>query len=242
MITNSPLADARLESVLSRLHARDKRQFLSIVRHYLPRMLLTPFIGQSAIDTSTPAEAEFLRDKLVALDPEKGQLAYSFCRALDSRLVVEVGASFGVSTLYLAAALRDNVSFGGGKRRVISTEIEPAKAIAARLNWAEAGLDTFIELREGDALETLADVEEPIDFVLIDTWIPIALPALKLLVPRLRPGAIVMCDNVKQCARAYRNYTDYVRNPGNGFRSMLWPGQGGTEISVWSQSLVQRGR
>ena len=70
--------------------------------------------------------------------------------------------------------------------------------------------------------------------MLIDTWIPLALPALKLLAPRMRPGAVVMCDNVKQFAREYRDYTAYVRDPVNGFRSMLWPGQGGLELSVWA--------
>ncbi len=231
----SPLADPRLEAVLARLHAEDKRQFRSIMRRYLPRTILSFLTGRSAIDASSPAEAAFLRDKLVALDPAKGQLAYSFCRALDARLAVEVGTSFGVSTLYLAAALRDNAALGGGGRRVIGTEIEPTKAAAARANWVDAGLEAFTELREGDALETLADLDGPIDFVLIDTWIPLALPALQLLAPRLRPGAVVMCDNVRQFAKAYRPYTDFVRDSANVFRSMLWPGQGGIELSVWSR-------
>lgn len=231
----SPLADPCLEAVLARLHAQDRRQFAAIVRRYLPRLLVSPFTRGSAVDVSSPAEADFLRDKLVAIDADKGRLAYTFCRALDARLVVEVGTSFGVSTLYLAAALRDNAALGGGERKVIGTEIEPSKADAARANWAEAGLEGFIELREGDALETLADLKGPIDFLLIDTWIPLALPALKLLTPQLRTGAIVMCDNVRQFAKSYKPYTDHVRDPANGFRSMLWPGQGGIELSVWSR-------
>jgi predicted O-methyltransferase YrrM len=228
----SPLADPQVEAVLARLHAEDKRQFRSIVRRYLPRALLSPITGRSAVDASAPAEADFLRDKLVAIDPEKGRLAYTFCRALDARRVVEVGTSFGVSTLYLAAALRDNARRDGSARKVIGTEIEPTKAAAARTNIRDAGLGGFVELREGDALVTLADLEGPIDFVLVDTWIPLALPALQLLAPRLRPGAIVMCDNVRQFAKAYRPYTDFVRDPANGFRSMLWPGQGGLELSI----------
>jgi predicted O-methyltransferase YrrM len=231
---NSPLADNRVEAVLAGLHAQDKRQFFSIVRRYLPRALLRPFTGRSAVDVTSSAEADFLRDKLVALDPDKGRLAYTLCRALNARLVVEVGTSFGVSTLYLAAALRDNAALAVGECRVIGTEIEPSKVTAARDNLAEAGLENFAEVREGDALETLAGVEGPIDFVLIDTWIPLALPALKLLAPRLRTGAIVKCDNVHQFADEYRSYTDFVRNPENGFRSMMWPGKGGLELSIWN--------
>jgi predicted O-methyltransferase YrrM len=231
----SPLADPHLEAVLARLHAQDRRQFGAIVRRYLPRLLVSPFARGPAIDVSSPAEVDFLRDKLVAIDADKGRLAYTFCRALDARLAVEVGTSFGVSTLYLAAALRDNAALGDGERKVIGTEIEPTKATAARANWTEARLDGFIELREGDALETLADVDGSIDFVLIDTWIPLALPALKLLTPRLRSGAVVMCDNVRQFIKAYKPYTNHVRDPANGFRSMLWPGQGGLELSIWSR-------
>lgn len=55
----------------------------------------------------------------------------------------------------------------------------------------------------------------------------------KLLVPRLRTGAVVMCDNVQQFDKEYRDYKDFVRGPMSGFRSMLWPKQGGTELSVW---------
>lgn len=231
-MTITPLADARTEAVLARLHAQDKKQFGAILRHYLPRFLASRLTGRSASDVSSAADADFLRDKMVALDPDKGRLAYTFCRALDARVVVEVGTSFGVSTLYLAAALRDNAALGGGERRVIGTEIETTKAAAARANWAEAGLDGFIELREGDALKTLMTIDGTIDFVLIDTWIPLALPALKLLAPHLRPGAVVMCDNVRQFAKDYRDYTAFVREPSNGFRSMMWPGMGGVELSV----------
>ncbi|VCU67982.1 O-methyltransferase [Pigmentiphaga humi] len=232
----SPLADPRAEAVLSRLHAEDARQLRSIVLRYLPRALLSRFGGGSGADVSSAADRAFLRDKLVALDADKGRLAYTYCRALDARQVVEVGTSFGVSTIYLAAALRDNAAAGGGERRLIGTEIEPVKVRAARANLAEAGLADFAEIREGDALLTLKALAGPVDFLLIDTWIPLALPALELLKPRLRPGAIVMCDNVRQFAREYRAYTDYVRDPRNGFRSMLWPKQGGVELSVRSEA------
>jgi predicted O-methyltransferase YrrM len=228
----SPLADRQAEAVLERLHALDARQFRSVVARYLPRAVLSIVTGKTGLDPTSPAEATFLRDKLVAIDADKGRLAYTFCRALDARRVVEVGTSFGVSTIYLAAALRDNAAAAGGERIVIGTEIEPTKVAAARGNIAEAGLADFVDVREGDALATLRELEGPIDFALIDTWIPLALPALKLLAPKLRSGAIVMCDNVQQFAKEYQDYTDFVREPSNGFRSMLWPKQGGVELSV----------
>ena len=228
----TPLADARAAAVLDRLHAQDRKQFGALVRHYLPNVILSLLSRSSNIDATSAKEAAFLRDKLVALDRDKGHLAYMLCRALDAKQAVEVGTSFGVSTIYLAAALRDNAAAGSGRRTVIGSEIEPTKVAAARANLSEAGLADFVEVREGDALVTLSGIDGPVDFVLIDTWIPLALPALKLLAPRMRRGAIVMCDNVRQFEREYRDYTDFVRNPLNGFRSMLWPGQGGVELSV----------
>ena len=230
----SPL-DPRSRAVVDLLHTRsdDQLSTMSTLDTTLRTQVLDSLLGGAEAVETTEAK-EWLADKLVALDADKGRLAYTFCRALDARQAVEVGTSFGVSTIYLAAALRDNAAAGGGERRVIGTEIEPAKAKAALANLAEAGLAGFAEVREGDALHTLQRIDGPVDFLLIDTWIPLALPALKLLKPKLRPGAIVMCDNVRQFARAYRDYTDFVRNPANGFRSMLWPRQGGVELSVYS--------
>jgi predicted O-methyltransferase YrrM len=226
-----PLADGRAEAVLDRLHLRSTRQFRAIVLSYLPRTILSWFTGRSPVSGSSTTDADYLRDKLLALDPDKGALAYVLCRALDARRAVEVGTSFGVSTIYLAAALRDNAAIGGGSRMVIGTEIEPTKVAAARANLIEAGLQSFVDIREGDALITLADVGS-IDFLLIDIWIPLALPALKLLAPKLRSGAIVMCDNVRHFAKEFRDYTEFVRDPANGFRSMLWSQQHGVELSV----------
>jgi predicted O-methyltransferase YrrM len=103
-----------------------------------------------------------VRDKFVALDPEKCDLCYMLCRSLKARRVVEFGTSFGVSTIYLAAAVRDTVGAEGGKGIVIGTEIEPTKAKFANTNLVEAGLDKFADVRMGDAHETLKDAGEPV--------------------------------------------------------------------------------
>jgi predicted O-methyltransferase YrrM len=146
--------------------------------------------------------------------------------------VVEAGTSFGVSTIYLATAVRDNAQAGGGAGVVIGTEHEPAKAAAARQNFDEAGVSQWIDLREGDLRETLKEIDGPVDFMLADIWIPMALPALKLVAPHMRSGAIVLADNTVQFARQYREYLRYVRDPANGFRSHSIPLKGGLEMSV----------
>ena len=104
--------------------------------------------------------------------------------------MVEFGTSFGISTIHLAAAVRDN-----GAGRVISTELNAAKAAQARANLAEAGLSDRVTILEGDARETLAAVPGPVGFVLLDGWKGLYLPVLRLLEPRLAPGALVLADD-----------------------------------------------
>ena len=118
-----------------------------------------------------------LKDFHLAVSRETARLLYMLVRSSRARTIVEFGTSFGVSTLHLAAALRDN---GGG--RLISTEFEPTKVARARANLSATGLDDLVEIRVGDALETLArDLPEGIDLVLLDgaknLYLTIALPS-----------------------------------------------------------------
>ncbi len=192
--------DSRIEALLDRLYALSSSQSEEMMSYFTARAEAGD-IDWNAFDA---AANQFLSDKLVALDREKAEFCYQVCRALRAKRVVEAGTSFGVSTLFLAAAVRDNIRADGGQGIVIGTEYEPEKAKAARANFAEAGLSDLIELREGDLRETLADVRAPIDFVLIDIWTPMARPALELIAPRLRAGAVVICDNTAQFRDSYR--------------------------------------
>ena len=94
-----------------------------------------------------------------------------------------------------------------------------------------AGLSAFIELREGDLRQTLRDVGGPVDFMLVDMW-EVALPALELVSPHLRPGAIMVCDNTAASANAYRDYFAFVHDPRNRLRTMTVPFAGGFELTV----------
>ena len=78
----------------------------------------------------------------------------------------------------------------------------------------------------------LADVQGPIDFMLIDIWTPMARPALELIAPSLRQGAVVICDNTQQFRDAYREYFDFIEDRRNGLRTMTLPFDGGLEFTV----------
>ncbi len=153
-----------------------------------------------------------LREVPLAVSRETGALLYMLARSSGARAVVEFGASFGISTLHLAAALRDN---GGG--RLITSEFEPSKAARARENLTQGGLIDLVEIREGDALETLsADLPETIDLVLLDGAKALYSEILGLVEGRLRPGALVVADN----ADWSRDYLARVRSPASGYLSV----------------------
>jgi predicted O-methyltransferase YrrM len=213
-----------VRDTLARLHAAAKRdvgQFFKLA----PKLVAGFARGKSLWDVMTPAA---MKDAYIPVSPEQGRLLYLTARALDARTVVEYGTSFGISTIYLAAAVRDN---GGGV--VIGTEIEPGKHAAALANLAEAGLADLVDIRLGDAQETLQQTPEPIDLVLMDGWKDLYLPLAKLLTPRLRPRAVVLGDNIFTFRKSLRPYVEYMQNPANGFASTTLHLSDGFEYSVF---------
>jgi predicted O-methyltransferase YrrM len=221
------IRDAKLRALLDRLHAASEAEGEGLVAYFTRRA------REGTLDWNRfdPETDRFLSDKLVALDRAKAELCHLLCRSLGARRVVEAGTSFGVSTLYLAAAVRENVGGREGEGVVVGTELEPAKAAAARAHFAEAGLSGFVDLREGDLRETLRTLPGPIDFALIDIWTPMARPALERVAPHLRPGAIVAADNTTQFRDAYADYFAFVNDPANRLHTLTLPYEGGFELS-----------
>jgi len=153
-----------------------------------------------------------LKDHPLAVSRETGRLLYMLARGIQARSVLEFGTSFGLSTLHLAAALRDN---GGG--RLITSEFEPSKVARARAHLDAAGLGDLVEIREGDALETLArDLPEAIDLLLLDGAKALYPEILGLVEDRLRPGAFVIADNAEHSP----DYLARVRSTAHGWLSV----------------------
>ena len=217
------IADRKVNKVLERLHEEATRQERLLPLRFfdqLPRLIFRKGLNWSALNGR-------LDDAFICLDRNQGEFCYTLVRAMNARTVVEFGTSFGVSTIYLAAAVRDN---GGGK--VIGTELVAAKAERAYQHIAAAGLSDFVEIRVGDALETLKSFTGEIDFMLNDGFPPGALPVLQLIKPKLRRGAIVMADNVGAFPADHRDYLAWTRNPANGFISCGLDLNEGSELSV----------
>jgi predicted O-methyltransferase YrrM len=179
-------------------------------------------------ETSTAQErADASETAYMPISWQGGELLYILVRAKRPITVIEFGTSFGISTVYLTAAVADN-SAG----RVLSTELSGDKVLAARANLAEAGLDEYVTVLPGDARTTLNDVGGPIDFVLLDGWKDLCLPVLRSLESRLAVGALVVGDDIN--LPALSGYLEYVRDPANGYVSVAFPVEDGMEISCWT--------
>jgi predicted O-methyltransferase YrrM len=137
---------------------------------------------------------------------------------------VEFGTSYGISTIYLAAAVADNAT-----GHVVSTELSATKIDAARANLVEARLAEHVTVLPGDALETLRGVPGPIAVVLLDGWKNLCLPVLMSLEDRLAPGALVIADDTTFPSMS--GYLAYVRDPAHGYVSVPFPVEDGMEIS-----------
>ena len=152
-----------------------------------------------------------MKDLPLAVSRETGTLLYMLARGGHARSIVEFGTSFGISTIHLAAALRDN---GGGL--LITSEFEPGKVAKARAHLTEAGLVDLVEFREGDALQTLSrDLPDQIDLLLLDGAKSLYPEILDLVESRLRPGACIVADNADYAP----DYLARVRSPANGYLS-----------------------
>lgn len=211
-----------LKSLLARLHNAAKREMprtmFGGIRLMAPRLLGRSITSQN--------HARFARNLFLALGPEAGRFAYTTARAIGARHIVEFGTSFGISTLYLAAAVRDN---GGGQ--VITGELNPEKCATARRHFEEGGLAELIEVRSGDALETLKALPDTVDMVLLDGWKDIYLDVLHLIEPRLRPGAVVLADNINMFKRTLAPFVAEMQNSGR-YTSQTLPLGSGLEYSV----------
>ncbi len=215
------IPDPRVAATLDRLHEAAKGDRWVFARA-APAALWSVLRGRTLIEGALP----YLKDAYIPITPDQGRFLYLTARLLAARTIVEFGSSFGISALYLASAARAN----GG--RFIGTEREANKIAAARANLADAGLDGVAEIRDGDAMVTLADLAGPIDLVLLDGWKDLYLPMLQLLRPKLARRAAVLADNIFTFPKELAPYVAFVRDPANGFESTTLPLGHGLEYSV----------
>lgn len=216
---STTLQDHRVAAALDQMYAKSQEQ-MSRLRDM-----------RDALSTAKTAQerADAMSDFYIPVTPEAGRLMYSLVRATRPATIVEFGMSFGISALHLASAVRDN-----GSGRVVTTELSADKIAAAKRTFAETGLEDVITILDGDALSTLAGLDGPVGFVLLDGWKELYLPVIKLLEPKLSPPALIVADNTEMADA--QPYLDHVRNAENGYVSVNFAAReksDSMEISCW---------
>ncbi len=206
------LSSAPVATLIARLFAEADRADGALRQQFATRTPAERAAFMAGARTDYRAFYGQARALYLPVSRETGALLYLLARTRRARSIVEYGTSFGISTIHLAAALQDN---GGG--RLIGSEFEPSKVVKARENVAAAGLAEGVEIREGDALETLArDLPESIDMVLLDGAKVLYSRILALVEPRLAPGALIIADNADDSPE----YLAHIRDRSHGYASL----------------------
>ncbi len=202
--------DPAVEAVLTQYHQRMEAE--------RPRM-------RAAAEAGT--FSQIIDEMLLPVGPESGQLLNILVRSLKAPRILELGTSYGYSGIWLADAARAS----GG--RLVTMELSEKKSAYAREMSKKAGLDAFVDFRVGDAVKMIGELEDGIDFVLVDLWKDLYVPCLQAFYPKLRPGAIIVSDNMIEPASAREDVTRY-RHAIRGMAKMtsiLVPVGSGLEIS-----------
>lgn len=197
----SSLYSSQIQSVLDQLHTSASGD----AERWQART------GTEATGSNAAGGGELIRlgEFYLAVSPEEGRFLYMLARLSKARRIVEFGASFGISSVYLGAAARDN----GGS--LTTTEVHPDKCASLRKTFEEAGLTDTITLLEGDAFQTLADIDGPVDMVFLDGWKSAYLPIFNLLRPKFAEGALILADNCFH--EGAKDYLETVQAPQSGY-------------------------
>jgi predicted O-methyltransferase YrrM len=216
----SRLSDPKISEVLVKLHARADAHDAAVI----PEILTAA--GERGASTDFEM-ADLLAGAFMPIHPNPGRLLHLLAMSRPQGRIIEFGTSHGLSTLYLAAAL------GSDEPPVITTEMELSKIDLARANFEEAGLGDRIDLRVGDAFDTLADLSDGIALLFLDGWKGLYLPLLRALEPRLVSGAIVVADDTLLLPDLCADYVSYVRGATDRYVSVGLPIDDGLEVSVY---------
>jgi predicted O-methyltransferase YrrM len=221
-VARSTLRLPAVAAVIDRIHA------LAAVEDELAKQRVAAAEAQAGHRLSQLQRYELYGEAPLAIKREVAELLYVLALGEHGRRVVEFGASHGLSTIYLAAAMRDS---GGGA--VITTECRPGKAETARRNLADAGLSDLVEVRVGDALKTLG-ATGPVNLLFLDGRNDLYLQVLMLMEPHLLRGTLIVAD-LSADDPDLLPYLQHVRDERNGYFSVEISVAAGVELSVWRE-------
>ena len=138
-----------------------------------------------------PIQPLDFKDAYLSISKEQGEGLIKLITDNKLKNIVEFGTSFGISTLFLAQAV---IETGG---HIITTELIDSKAHQAISNFKRAGVSHLIDVRIGDAMETLKNHDQPIDLLLLDGWKDLYLPLFQMLEPNFHSNTFIYVDNAE---------------------------------------------
>lgn len=190
--------------------------------------VLEDYHARIRAEQDRPRDGDTRDQRLLAVGPETGQLINILARSLAAPTILEIGTSYGYSGIWLAEAAR---AAGG---RLITLELQDYKSAYAKEMAIKAGLADHIDFRVGDAVKLIAELTEPVDFVLLDLWKDLYVPCLDAVYPKLAPGAIIVADNMlRPGGEDLERYGRVVRAKPD-IASILLPVGSGIEVSRFS--------
>lgn len=136
-----------------------------------------------------PMQPSDFKDVYLSISKEQGNDIKQIIINNNSKNIVEFGTSFGISTLFLAQGV---IETGGS---IITTELIESKAKKAVENFKKAGVSECIQVRVGDAIETLKNHDATIDLLLLDGWKDLYLPLFQMLEPNFHKNTLIYVDN-----------------------------------------------
>lgn len=194
--------------------------FERVLRHYEQRL------SEEREKARSLSSGEFSKRRdefLLPVGRDVANLLRDLAVGLEAKTILELGTSYGYSTLFLADAARQT----GG--RVYTYDLAASKQAYARERLTEAGLAEFVDWRPGDAVELLRDQPGPVDLVLMDLWKDLYVPCFELVYPLLAPGGVIVADNMLYPASARPHaeaYREAVRGKPDLEAILLPMGQG----------------
>jgi len=189
-----------VENKLNLLHKDAKKDYMRISKGMVKSIF-------------RPLQPSDFKNAYLPISKNQGNALRQLIINQDCKYVVEFGTSFGISTIYLADAVRKT----GGK--VITTELIESKAKIALQNIKDANLNDYVEIRIGDAMETLKGESTPIDFLFLDGWKDLYLPFFQMLEPRFHSGTLIYADNMDMSGT--HHYAEYVLKNKKVYSSQL---------------------
>lgn len=160
------------------------------------------------------------------VNADEGQFLSGLVKRTAAKRALEIGTSNGCSGIWISLGLRET----GGK--LITLEIDPGRRGQALENFRAAGVGDLIDSRLTDALQELAKIEGPFDFVFIDAWKPDYVKYLELVTPKVRQGGIIAAHNTKSNSEPIQNFRRALLARPDLETEFVEPGPGGFSVSV----------